>query len=367
MAQPLTNRANPEDWRSELERLLELSRFDRASRYPSLRNVAGSAATGGDAVRPPLPSSPEPTNGTHGDSTETAAVRSYAACRNGDSQEPSPIEEATRRRAWRLKASALALVSVAVAGAFFALSEITPKPWNGPAFIGVANSQATSLPTRDEALAASSDADAPFMKDDAQTAAVGLVNSEEPRVEPLAQPSLDSVPARVSVPAPVGAPDLVIETSSATPVTLRPGPTPIAAPVSSIATSNEASLESKTPLPPIESVSLTTDRTGQTLRPSLASPEPQMKPSMLGVVVKPDATTLRNGAAPLSRLGPRRMRAKHEKAAKRRSAALAAVDPHEPPAASAPAAQEPTEAQKGAFPLFGALGDQLRGTAARAQ
>jgi hypothetical protein len=343
--------------------LVESSRRSQWISPKSSTNVPGHAGTDGESTQPFDVGALWPSNETHDNRTETTAVDPEASQANDagelQARDPGVAEVAieSRSRRWKLIATALALIGVAVIGSVFALEGRAPGLPKQPPRVAATDDESTRLkPPNDEIVAASADAGARLTKDTAQSTQITAVK-EQP-VDLSAQPSLGSAPLPVRAKTDVGAATGV---SSATPVapkvdasavaaqadpppaqspnplplrtvSLGPDGTPIATPASSAARSIEASSSAEPPKPPTKSAPEATTTVG-TAQPLI--PRPDLRTARVVKTVATGPTTDRRGQAHL--LG---VPARSAEEASVPKSAQAAVEPAATPATPADAARQ---------------------------
>ncbi len=378
--------AGSEDHLFELARRVESSRPAAASAAPPL----GAA---GEQPMPPetvalRPAFDEPAD----DQSETAEVEApqVAAFQDFDENDLGRAEQPVGGRSggWTLKVTALAVAGVAMIGAVFMLRGGVPGLPKQPPYIVAAQDPTKVLPPSDDTVAASNDAGASFLKDNAQSAHEVVASAEQP-VDLNALASTGPAPADASDP-PVdasggttarGTVDTPVVVTTAAPpppiasqfpdpkpvgtVSLRPDGTPIPSPITASADAGGAAPAAEAPVPHVKPAPKATNEQAAMAQPS--TPKLDLPTKLSGkssarvVVAKTDTTAPGNAAEtpskPLQLVAPK----KPEKAAKAPPVAQAAAET--PAAPAAPAAQAASAQQPG-NPLLHAFGSLVGALAA---
>ncbi len=288
--------ASAEDPLVELARLVESSRFGVSDRATSAESVA-EPAKAREESSPPIeieglrPTIDEAEDFIPASSEADREARQDYEFPTHPPHDTNVAEQAAegRPRGWMLKVSALALAGVAMIGAVLALRGGVPGLPKQPPFIAAAQGPTKVQPPSDDTVAASTDAGAPLLKDNAKPASVKVVSSEEQPVDLSAQGSLGNPPpAAANPPADRAKPPA--SASSATPVAATVN-TPLVPPPAA----SPPPMTSEFPNPkPVRTVSLRPDGT-----PIAASNPPDQ--------IVGDATPAGVPQQPPSKLGPKTM------------------------------------------------------------
>jgi SPOR domain len=184
--------------------LFELARLVDGS-WPEHSNSASTQQIHRDDA-PPLEASSRPELENPQDFAEEPAS-SFEAHQNPEADAARPYvasgpSDGGRSGSWKLKASALAVVGVAMIGAVFALRGGVPGIAKQAPFIAAAQGPTKVQPPREDSVASANDAGANLLKDGAQAASVKVVASEEQPIDLNAQGS--GAPANPASPTVTG-------------------------------------------------------------------------------------------------------------------------------------------------------------------
>jgi hypothetical protein len=207
---------------------------------------------------------------------EADAARPYVA---------SGPSDGGRSGSWKLKASALAVVGVAMIGAVFALRGGVPGIAKQAPFIAAAQGPTKVQPPREDSVTSANDAGANLLKDGAQAASVKVVASEEQPIDLNAQGSsagsgAPGAPANPASPTVTGSAsnDNPVKGTVDAPVVVAPAATtpPVAPQFPDPKPVRTVSLRPDgTPIPP----SAAAPAEGSNAAPAGDAPKPTAKPS----------------------------------------------------------------------------------------